>query len=271
LIEKNIKEIQSTAIPLPQTKIPKASQLKIGQGVKEVETDGIKNKVIYMNQNPDLESAGFEKGTKSDNFWALLHSFDKETDWGVEGKIAQFDSLKSIETDSLLSTSFIRSDYNHYRAYMNQGFVLDVDKDDIGAAYYKDFGSGRQKDLETLKRQYLFGWGSGRKDQRTFISDGLKYFLGYNDKQYIDLMNRIQDCHSIMDIEKTDKKAADVIQKLYKKMECEKGTHNEILVTRPKVQGVFAYNEDVSKIPEKLRKYAQENDLPIIVFEDTKR
>ena len=42
--------------------------------------------------------------------------------------------------------------------------------------------------------------------------------------------------------------------------------YNEVLVSRPKIQGVFAYNKEYGKIPEFLRKYAQDNDLPIIIF-----
>ena len=268
LVEKHIKEIQSTAIALPQTKIPKASQLKTGQGIKEVEVNGIKNKVIYMNQNPNLEAAGFEKGTKSDNFYNLVHAFDDE-DLGVDGKIAQFVGLKSIETDSLLSTSFIKPD--DYKVFRKQGFVLDVNNDDIGAAYFKDFGSGFQKDVETLKREYLFD-NKRRKEKRNYISDKLKEALGHTDEQHIDLMKRIENCRSITDIEKVDKKVADAMQKVFKEMENGKRAHgrqyNEVLALHPRVQGVFAYDEDIAQIPKKLRKHAQENDLPIIIFGD---
>ena len=33
-----------------------------------------------------------------------------------------------------------------------------------------------------------------------------------------------------------------------------------------KIQGVFAYDKTYEAIPEFLRKYAQDNDLPIIIF-----
>ena len=44
--------------------------------------------------------------------------------------------------------------------------------------------------------------------------------------------------------------------------------YNEILVTRPKIQAVFcqSVNNNVDQIPEFLRKYAEENDVPIIYF-----
>lgn len=51
---------------------------------------------------------------------------------------------------------------------------------------------------------------------------------------------------------------------------------NEILILRPKIQAIFfegKYKDDgtpgqytVDKVPEYLRKYAADNDLPIIYF-----
>lgn len=41
--------------------------------------------------------------------------------------------------------------------------------------------------------------------------------------------------------------------------------YNEMLVSRPKIQGVFAYDKPYERIPKFLRKYAQENDIPIII------
>ena len=43
---------------------------------------------------------------------------------------------------------------------------------------------------------------------------------------------------------------------------------NEILITRPKIQAVFYQGEksNPAKIPEFLRSYAAENNLPIIYF-----
>ncbi|MFA6989913.1 MAG: hypothetical protein WC197_07570, partial [Candidatus Gastranaerophilaceae bacterium] len=138
--------------------------------------------------------------------------------------------------------------------------------------YFRDFGSGYQKYEKELKRDYIFG--NAQKKQRNYISDNLKKVLGYSDEQYIELMDKIQHCRSITDIEKVDKKAADVMQKLFKEMESGKRAHdrqyNEVLAVHPRVQGIFAYDEDVSQIPEKLRQYAQENDLPIIIFGDPK-
>jgi len=42
--------------------------------------------------------------------------------------------------------------------------------------------------------------------------------------------------------------------------------HNEILVSRPKIQGIFAYNKEYKDVPKYLRQYAVVNDLPIILF-----
>ena len=42
--------------------------------------------------------------------------------------------------------------------------------------------------------------------------------------------------------------------------------YNEVLVSRPKIQGVFAYDRSITQVPRYLRKYAEEADIPIIIF-----
>jgi len=44
--------------------------------------------------------------------------------------------------------------------------------------------------------------------------------------------------------------------------------YNEVLVTRPKIQGVFAYDRSITQVPKYLRKYAQDQDIPVIIFLD---
>ena len=94
--------------------------------------------------------------------------------------------------------------------------------------------------------------------------------MNINDAEYIKLMEKIQSCKSITDIEKVDKNFADNLQQIFGEMDAGKRRggrqYNEMLVTRPKIQAVFAYDSDYNKIPKFLRKYAQDNDLPIIIF-----
>ena len=89
-------------------------------------------------------------------------------------------------------------------------------------------------------------------------------------EEYYQKLSQIQDCSSITDIEKVDKDFAEVLLDVFNDMHKGKRrggrNYNEILVSRPKIQGVFAYNEDYEKIPAFLRQFAQDNNLPIIIF-----
>ena len=44
--------------------------------------------------------------------------------------------------------------------------------------------------------------------------------------------------------------------------------YNEVLVTRPKIQGVFAYDRSITQVPKYLRQYAADADIPVIIFMD---
>ena len=92
-----------------------------------------------------------------------------------------------------------------------------------------------------------------------------------DDIEYIKFYEQIKN-KSITEIDKEYPQAAAALREFFKKMEGGKRRYgrqyNEMLITRPKIQGVFNYgkSDDISKIPEFLRIYAQENDLPIIYF-----
>ena len=94
--------------------------------------------------------------------------------------------------------------------------------------------------------------------------------MGITDEEYIKYIEKIQGCKSLTDIEKVDDNFAKALREVFEEMESTKRRggrqYNEMLVSRPKIQGVFAYDKPYEAIPEFLRKYAQDNDLPIIIF-----
>ena len=270
-VDGYLRRIHETQITLPQTRMPKASQLT---GVETKSANGITNKVIYMDRAPqDLSTLGFDKGTTKDNWRGLVHALDNEE------QMQKFNTFSVIDTEALLSTSYM--DAKNYRVFRKQGFVLDVDFNDIHAGYYRDFGTGYAKDIELLKSDYLFkgqraavndknAWTGDRREYRDYIPNLVKQKMGINNEQYVELMEKIQSCKSITDIEKIDKRFADSLQEIFANMDAGRRNggrqYNEMLVTRPKIQAVFAYDKDYNKIPEFLRKYAADNDLPIIIF-----
>ena len=287
-VDKYIKRIHETQIVLPQTVIPKASEIKKGV-VKEA--NGIKNTVIYMNDAAeDLTQYGFSQGTTKGNWRGLVHALEREDQMqkfkGLvhalerEDQMQKFNTFSIIDTEALLSTSYI--DTKGYKVFRKQGLILDVNPNDIHAGYCSDFGTGYGKSIELLKSDYLFNglrksknleknaWRSDRSQYRDYISGLVKQKMGIDDEEYVKYMEKIQGCKSLTDIEEVDGNFAKVLKEVFEEMESKKRKggrqYNEMLVSRPKIQGVFAYDKSYEAIPEFLRKYAQDNDLPIIIF-----
>ncbi len=276
IVDNYINQLHKTQIILPQTKIPKASKLS---NVETKTALGVTNKVLYIDDaSDDLSVYGFEKGTTKDNLLALVHAL------GEEEQLSKFNTFDIIDTGALISSSYIKA--NDYKVFRNQGVILDVAYDDIHAGYYMDFGTGYSKNIELLKQDYLFygqrkntlkdgkAWRSDRRMYRNYISSMIKNELKLSDEEYVEHMEKIKDSKSITDIEKIDKNFAQGLLNVFKKMENGKRRggrqYNEILVSRPKIQGTFAYDMEYEKIPMFLRKYAQDNDLPILIFGKSK-
>ena len=275
IIEK-LNVIKSSQIILPQTKIPKASQVK---NIETLSADGITNKVLYMDSaNEDLSIYGFEDNVTKDNFRILIHCFDNAKNLFI------VNSLNVVDNDSVLCASYISPD--EYRAFRNIGLVLDVDSDNINAAYWRDFGSGMKKTTERIKREYIFPPScealskyeqkilrsiSGRyPETRSYISDLIKEELQLSDEEYISKIDKIRNCKSLQDIEKEDKSLADMLTPVFNKVGLgnRRGgrRYNEVLVSQRKFQGAFAYDKKYEDIPVWMRKYAQDNDLLLIIF-----
>lgn len=280
-IRELVNDIQRTSIFLPQTKIPKASEIKIvGDKVKQEttkDTNGnpITNTVIYLDKDMDLSAIGFADGLKAKDLNVLVHALD------YENQSAVFQALGQVDSDALLSSSYITYNKGNYHVFRTQGFILDVAGTDIHAGTYMDFGSGCGKDMQTLKSQYLFN--GDRKIIRNFFSDTLKDMLKLSDAEYQKLYEEIGD-KTITELDKTHPNIAAKLREMFDSMEVHKRSHgrdyNEILISRPQIQAVFWQGKikdsdalkhstkkyTIDRVPEFLRKYAADNDLPIIYF-----
>ena len=259
-IFKSIEELQSTAINLPQAKIPKASELNTNSRyVSRISRDGINNTVLYLNPNVDLQKVGFRNCKSLNDFNILVHGLDSQD------SASMFQALGMIDSKALLSTSYIIYSKQNYRAFRSEGFILDVPATNIHAAYWRDFGSGCKKSIKNLFNTYLFQ----NNEQRNYISEKLKKELNLNDKDYINLFNQIEDI-TMEDLEKYNPRIAKAYRKIFNDMEISKRSYgrnyNEILVTSPKIQAIFCYDKTPQNISSYLRKYAEKNDIPIIVF-----
>ena len=220
-----------------------------------------------MSKNLDLSKYGFEKGVSDKNFNVIVHGFDTEIQQSI------LNALDIAEQEALLSTSYVVYDKGNYHTFRQQGFILDVPSDNIGAAYYKDFGSGTKKTKENLVKDYING---SSFIYRNYIPQLIKKELNLSDEEYIALYKEIKD-KPLNTIEQEKPYVALAIKEIFDKMETHKRTfkrdYNEVLITKNRPSGVFFVGKNeqgkrykVEDIPEFLRKYAQDNDLPIIYF-----
>jgi len=252
--------LQKTAINLPQTKIPKINKINHkSQYVSVINKDGIKNTVINLRQGIDLRKVGFEGNVSLSDLNILVHGLDNKD------QAAMFQALGVINSDALLSTSYINYGKGNWRVFRQQGFVLDVPSVDIHVGYWRDFGSGYKKSKKDLFDTYLFS----NNPMRTYFSNSLKHELNLSDKSYIELIRKIEDM-SITELDVPFPKVANAYRRIFTKMDVSKRSYgrnyNEILVSRPKIQAIFCYGQNPENLSAYLRRYAEKNNIPILVF-----
>jgi len=253
-------DLQKTTINLPQTKIPKINQINHQSPyVSVINKDGIKNTVINLHQGIDLKKVGFEENVPLSDLNILVHGLDNKD------QAAMFQALGVINSDALLSTSYINYGKGNWRVFRQQGFVLQVPSVDIHVGYWRDFGSGYKKSKNDLFDTYLFC----NNQMRTYFSHSLKNELNLSDKAYIELIRKIEDL-SITELDVLAPKVAKAYRKIFTNMDVSKRSfgrnYNEILVTRPKIQALFCYGQNPENISAYLRRYAEKNNIPILVF-----
>ena len=274
-VDKYVEQIHKTQIILPQTKIPKASEVKFAETMTK---DGVTNKVLYFDElDDDLSKYGFAPGTTKSNWMALVHALDHPEQMG------KFKTFNVIDAEALLSTSLMTP--KEYKVFRKQGLIIKEDCNDIHAGYESDFGTGCEKTIELIKRDYLFY--NHRKDNKTksmmgdcgaedrtqyreFFPKSVQKELHLTPKEYYERIKSFPNSPSLTDIEKIDKEFADGLHNSINNMNSRNRKfgrkYNEILVSRPKIQGTFAYDKKYEDIPYFLRKYAQDNDKLLIIF-----
>lgn len=116
-----VYDLQKTAINLPQTRIPNVSEINHKSPyVSVINKDGIKNTVIILRQGIDLSKVGFDAKVSLSDLNILVHGL------GNKDQAAMFQALGVINSDALLSTSYINYGKGNWKVFRNQGFVLDV-------------------------------------------------------------------------------------------------------------------------------------------------
>ena len=92
-----------------------------------------------------------------------------------------------------------------------------------------------------------------------------------SNEEYIKKIEEINNCKSIQDIEKIDNEFSELLTQVFKSIEgrgkrCDSRVYNEFLISQRKIQGTFAYDKAYKELPLWFRKYAQDNDLLLVLF-----
>ena len=163
-----------------------------------------------------------------------------------------------------------------YRLFRTQGVLLDVDTKYIYGGGETDAGSGYAKSIDNFINGYAFEDGFRHSD-RVFISNLIKRTLNLNDEEYIKFLKENEN-KSFSEIEpkETREKLVKGFAKINSAIRRGERSYNEMYVSNPKVQGVFAYSEidalgETKEFLAKerinfLKKYALENDVPFVLF-----
>lgn len=264
-----VKEIVNTSINLPQTQIPKASQLHLPY--EEIGHDGrTNNKIVRMNEINDFEGIGFSQGTNRDNIYFLTHVINENIDRMLAEEMraptTAFDCrdvvnyINYIDTvgESNFSASLLSMNNNNVFIHQRWGFVFDVDPANIAIASQDDVWSGFDKN-ENVFTNNLFSV------KRNCYSDNVKNELAKNipservTAEYSNLYNKI----SLQEIEQP---VANAVKNAIDNGLMNAKEHNELLVRSPKVKAIFCKDDDPGALPYTLRHYAETHDLPIIMF-----
>jgi hypothetical protein len=279
LVQEKINYLKSTQPMLPLGVLPKASSIKDGKGVYKNENGNV---IIKLNEIDDFEAIGFPKGTNKDNFKIMVHGLDKAD------QLARFSSFSIVDSDALLSTSYVIKPQSEYRVFRPQGLIINTDTSNIHAGVNMDYGTGCGKNLEQLKRKFLFD--GNRANDRQYFADLIKSKLSLNDEEYIKLAEKYSN-KTLAQINEADPKFAKLLIEAFDEIELgnrkNNRAYNEVLITKPEIQGVFLYDMNnpsevgnpvdfIDKQKEKrsgvdlqyLLDYAKENDLPVVVFGD---
>lgn len=259
-IQTKIDAIKSTRIYIPQTTIPKASKIPVdGDIVRRITTTDYSgnetiNVVVDLQDGIDLRKYGFSD--KEAQF--LVHlTYD-------DVSVSLLKTMQTPESKAILSTSLLyKNKLNGYHG-RKLGVILAVKPEDIIAAYKDNFGSGCKKDLHHAKEEYFID--KAMSMFREYFSQKLLICLRIDKNKYLKLYEKIKN-KSFEELKDEFPNIANILDHLFTEWSIGGGSsnkNNEILVYQPKVAAIFARNTDDVSIT--LRKYAANNDLPIIVL-----
>ena len=256
-VEKILNNIHSTNPILFTSKIlPKANIKKI---------DGVK--VIDIVNGDDNLTEIFGKDVKSkEDLRCLVHMIE---DVGME-KFVNLKALCSLGNSANLSTSYVS--YNNNPTYYNYkfGIVVDVPHFNILLVSKRNNSTGCKKDERNM---VLMLNPYGDSNLRKKHIELLKYELGVDDDEYVQIYRQVSSCKKksqIKDVEIgkriiTKEEILGAVT-VFEKSLLSKTNHNEVVVYNPRMSGLIAMVDKYDEVPKEMRKFAQKYDLPIIIL-----
>lgn len=256
---------------------------------QKVKIDGknVELKVLNLSNLKDgasLEKYGFAPDVTKDNARFFVH-MTKPNFANLE-TVLRLTSTPTFQ--STWSTSMVKVSNNRTYGDKKFGFVMDLPQANISEAFFRNSGSGYEKDLNAF-RELLFGSREINDDKQTYDvrhyvkNNFMKEMeqLGYNlnDSEYAELtqfmFNKKYLSQIREDVKIGDKviKASDLVSALEKSRDTlfEGGDiHSEIIPLNPKVKGMIAKVEKLEDCPPEFLKFAKEHDLPIILMKPNK-
>ena len=255
LLQNKINEMKSHDFLLPQTSSAELDAHATVQNVK-----GYDVKVVNAADIP--------------NFYVYIHALSGAATGGTEmTNIANFDIFGLVGDSSVICASYVGNGKAGTIGDAKYGLIFDVDPNNQHVGGNKDIWS-QSKTVNQMLYEY-FNTDSPKKIQeREFISSELKKILKISDEEYIKRLDNIKEKANgepltLEKIKEIDPQFGQAYETFLNRAANSPNSlmrsthHNEILVTNPKVKGIFT--KDINALPEDLIKYAQENNIPIVI------
>lgn len=257
-LEKNITELKKNDFVLPQTNL---SKLNIPPSIKNIR--GYNVKVFESEQIP--------------NFYAYVHAmqtnYSNSSQVDLSIQLNNLKNFKSLDSDSILSVSYIGS--NVFKTASENGLILILDPSHVYAGYNRDIFSTRLT-KQSITDYYLFknsqkSYGNIGENSdnlaaqsRKYISNLIKTKLKLTDIAYSHLVDHLSHTYSTKDLAENTPDILSKLIKIAKTNFLNWETYNEFLVSNPSIQGIFVNN--IETCPEEYLKFAQDENLPIVIF-----
>ena len=255
MLQNKIKEIKAYDFMLPQTS---GAELEAHAKIKN-----LKDYDVKVVNSADIS-----------DFYVYIHALGGATTGGSEiTNIANFDKFGLVGDSSVICASYVGNGKAGTIGQAQYGLIFDVDANNqhVGAGY--DIWSV-SKTVNQMLDEYFNTPNDVKTEQRQFIATELKKILNITDEEYIQRLDNIKDKLNgepvtFEKINEIDPEFAKAYKEFFKRNSSQNALltnthHNEILVTNPKIKGIFT--KDINALPEDLIKYAHENNIPIVII-----